>query len=112
MNKKLTKRQKFIASCMVPTYGGFSNVIEIKETKLQAWGKYWIDTDYQEYVAYSPSGRRQFFTYEFSSSEHWKTKKKRRALARKAANLWAKGKYKEARKCDEMNWDQYRNRVK
>lgn len=107
---KLTKRQKFIASCMVPTYGGFAGAKEIKAAKLEARGKYWIDPDYQEYVAYSPTGRREFFVYEFSSLGHWQTKKKWRAMARKAASLWAKGKYKEALQCDETNWNQYRNR--
>ena len=91
-----TKRQKIMASHLVPTYGGLSTRKEVKATKLLVRGHYWYDEDYEEYVAFSPTGKRYFFEVNMFSPApkglrlHWKK------LGCKAAKLWAKGKYKEA----------------
>ena len=85
---QLTKRMKFLASCVNPTFGKFSTWDEVRKAKLAARGRYWIDRDYDEYVTFTPSGKRKFFDYDNDSEKG----------VRKCAVLWAKGKRKAA--CD------------
>ena len=83
----MTRRQKFIAGCINPHYGKFATREEVKIAKRLAKQKYWIEDDYSQYVSYSPTGLRMFFEYD----------DKIKSIARKAARLWANGKYKESK---------------
>jgi hypothetical protein len=99
MKHNLTKRQKFIAAAAVPTtYGGGVSRQEVKDTKLLARGHYWDEgEDYDQYCAYSPTGRRKYFTYNWFS---WGTKKQKarwKQRAKQAARFWAEGRYELAR---------------
>lgn len=95
--KRLTNRQKFIASACLPTYGGFSTWDEVREAKLLARGKYWNDEAYAEFISFSPNGEREYFGYD----DEWKFDVK------KCARLWAKGKKKVARELYESFWDRH-----
>lgn len=102
----LTKRQKFIAAATMPTYGGFATRKEVKEAKELARGHYWDEgEDYSQLCAYSLSGRREYFEYEWFS---WGTKKQKirwKKEARKAAKLWTQNKYKEAKDICNMSYE-------
>lgn len=100
----MNKRQRYIASCALPSYC-FSKQ-EIKEAKLLARGKYWLEDlqfgcpaseeDHDTFCAYSPTGKKYYFCFDWFS---WSTKKQQdrwKKEARVAARLWCKGKYKEA----------------
>ena len=100
----LTKRQKFIASCAVPTYGGYATKKEVKWVKLLARGHYWDEPEWYNFVSYNPKGIRKFFDYEFYSWAKSKQKKEWKKLARKAAYYWARGEYKKANEIDEELW--------
>lgn len=102
---KLSKRQKFIASCMVPTYGGFATKQEIKKVKLMARGHCWYDPEYEQIVAYSSSGRRRFFEVDLYSWAPWNRKKKWKQLAYKAARLWCQGKIKLSEEVEHYYWN-------
>lgn len=103
---RMSKRQKFIASCCNPLYGGFASRIEVKEAKFAARGKYWVEDltfgcdskseDHDTFCAFSPTGRRGFFPFGWESPATQKQKDRWKKEARQAARLWCKGKYKEA----------------
>ena len=63
----MTKYEKLIASCINPYYTepGEKKLTrkEVTAIKRKAWGHYWKDTDFNEFVAFSKSGRRQYFEY-------------------------------------------------
>jgi hypothetical protein len=103
---KMNKRQKFIASCANPYYGGFATKEEVKKAKLLARGKYWIEDlqfgcpqneeDHNCFFAFSPTGRRYYFEFDWFS---WGTKKQKarwKNEARRACRHWCKGEYKKA----------------
>lgn len=102
----MSKRQKFIASCCQPLYGGLSTRAEVKKVKLMARGKYWVEDlqfgcpaseeEHDTFCAYSPTGKRYFFHFDWSSAGTKKQKVKWKNEARQAARLWCKGKYKDA----------------
>jgi hypothetical protein len=102
----MNKRQKFIASCCNPYYDGFATKTEVKKAKLLARGKFWLEDlqfgcpadeeDHDTFCAYSSSGKRYYFCFDWFS---WGTKKQKarwKREAQQAARLWCKGKYKEA----------------
>lgn len=93
---KLTSRQKLLASCNNPYWGGFSNKEEVKMAKCAARGHYWIDKQFEEYFAMSPTGRRKYIEYIVYSWATEKVKKEWIRLSKRAAKLWAKGSYKES----------------
>jgi hypothetical protein len=109
---KLTIRQKEIAS---GCYGFEASIEYYKQVMLKARAHYWNDVDNEQYVAISSTGRREYFVYNFYSSgksKDWgllRKQKEWKKLAKHAASLWAKNKYKSARQCDEMNWENYRS---
>ena len=110
---QLTTKQKQIAS---DCYGYCVPTEYYKTAMLKARGHYWVDSDNEQYVAISLTGRRKYFVYNFYStgrrSEDWglvMKQKEWKKCARLGAFLWAKGKYKASRLCDKMNWDSYRN---
>ena len=102
MKTKLTRREKYLASCCNPYYEGFSKREEVKAAKLKARGKYWYDSEFDQFIAFSPNGKRMRFDVEvwLSSSKNKKrmnsfqTEWKR--ICRKVAFLWAKGKYNQS----------------
>lgn len=106
MKKRMSKRQRFIASCARPLFGGFSTREEVKQVKLMARGKYWVEDlnfgsspdseDHDTFCAYSPTGRRVFFHFEWYSGASKKQRVKWKKSARQASRLWCKGLYKEA----------------
>jgi len=94
----MSKKFKLIASALNPKFNGFANSKEIKEAKKIARGKFWKLTDFEQFCAYSLSGRRYFFEYEWFS---WGTKiQKNRWMreSRRVCRLWCKNKYKDAMK--------------
>jgi len=101
---KLSKRQKFIASCIDPYYNKFATKAEVKVAKKLACGHYWYLPDFGEYVSFSPAGIRNFFVHELYSWAPWNRKKKWKELARKSAREWAKGKYSNARDTEKLLW--------
>jgi hypothetical protein len=105
--KRLTKRQKFIAAATVPTYGGLASREEVRQIKLLARGHYWDEgEDFLQFCAFSPSGKRQYFEYEWYSWGTTKQKKRWKTEAAKAARLWARGKCKEALELDRDCYEQ------
>jgi hypothetical protein len=104
---KLTKRQKLIASCINPYWKGFSTRKEVKRIKLMARGHYWIDKEFEEFVVFSPGGKRTFFTYNFSSGVSKQQQKKWFDDARRCAYYWAKGKLKKAIELNRNTWINY-----
>src|SRR5271167_1050832 len=92
---KLTKRQKNIAACFNPYYGGYSTPDEVRKVKLMVHGKYWNIDDFYEFVSFTPKGSRRFFPY----TDDWKKE------TRQAARLWAQGKTREANKVYRACWD-------
>jgi hypothetical protein len=106
---KLNKRQKHIASCVNPRYGGFSKTPEIQQVKKLARGHYWIEPDFEEYCSFSPDGKRKFFTYSFCNPAKPSLAKRWKNTARKCARLWAAGKKEQAEELDEANWNHYQN---
>jgi hypothetical protein len=86
--KKITRRQKYIASCQYPTAGNFSTWREVNVAKLVARGKFWDNHDFYEYVAFAPDGKRKFFPYV----NEWK------AEVRICAKLWSMDKKTQAKK--------------
>ncbi len=97
----MNKREKHIASCMKPTFGAFATLEEIKKVKRLARGHYWYDSDWEEYVSFSPNGRRKFFTTYWYSFASWQLKRKWKSLAKLAAKNWARGNYKKARELEK-----------
>lgn len=87
MKLKMTKRNKLIAASMFPNIEHNASGEEIREAKLLARGKYWRLDDCS-FVAFSPSGRRQYFDCDPVFAK---------GLV-KFARLWAKGKTREANK--------------
>lgn len=69
-------------------------------------GHYWIDKEYEEYVAYSPTGKREYFEYNISFNDTKTIKMKQKQLARKAAYYWAHGDYKKSKIFDRMSYEQ------
>lgn len=67
---------------MKPFYEGFSNPKELKAIKKMAAGKYWIDTNWYEYVSFTPTGKRKYFEYD---NQFLKDN------CRICAKLWAQG---------------------
>jgi magnesium-transporting ATPase (P-type) len=55
---------------------------------------------FEEYCAYSPNGKREFFLYRFCSPAKKRLSKKWKDTARKCARLWANGKCKESQILD------------
>jgi hypothetical protein len=110
MKPELTKRQKFIAAAAVPTYGGFASRQEVRETKLLARGHYWDEgEDYTQYCAYSPTGRREYFAYDWFSWGTNKQKARWKQRAKQAAKLWAQGKYECARIVHDASYEYMNN---
>jgi hypothetical protein len=108
MKNNLTKRQKFIASALCPFADGDVTRVELNKAKALARGKYWYDSDFESWVAFSPGGKRQFFdlavTYYSSNSVpdfilqiHNNYQK---CLAKECAKLWAAGKCAQAQKLE------------
>lgn len=116
---RMNKRQKFIASCGNPYYDKFATREEVKEARLLARGRYWLEylqfncpeseEDFITFCAYSPTGKRSFFDFGMrhpcsqTQLASWKKE------AGRCARLWCKGKYKEAEKldymrCQKQNW--------
>lgn len=101
---KWNNRAKLIASAGNPLYNDFASRAEVKEAKLLARGHYWENTwaqdgerDFTEFVAFSPSGMRYYFEFNWFS---WGTKRQRirwKKEARAAARLWARGRIEQAR---------------
>lgn len=102
--KKLTKNQKMIVS---NSYGFMASTEYVKDAKLAARSKYWDDKNLQHFVSSSPTGRIYYFEYFSASGSHWKRKQKWKIQAKKAAALWAKGKYKEAKKYNNALWEDW-----
>ena len=101
---KLNNRQKFIASCCDPYYNKFATKAEVKAAKKLARGHYWYDANFEEYVAFSPTGIRSYFIHELYSWAPWNRKKKWKELARLAAREWAKGNYNNSRDAEKLLW--------
>ena len=95
MKKKLTDRQKRLASDQYPTYGGQATWPEVKRAKIAARGRYWHWNDFEQFVAYTPDGKREYFVYD----DEWKNEVK------KCARLWSLGKKKEAIELYDSYWD-------
>ena len=102
--KKLTRRQKFLVSCTNPYYNGFASKSEVKNAKLLARGSYWYNKDFEEWAAFSPGGKRYYFSLachvsrskgipDFILKIHYNYQKR---LAKECAKLWACGKCSEA----------------
>lgn len=113
---RLSIKQKRIASYLLPKYGGFASDKEIKQAKELAKGKFWLYPDYQdgepvyeEYVAFSPKGVRKFFEYDLYRPMPPKTLYMLKALMRKAAYYWAKGKKSLSLQIEDDIWDWYHN---
>ena len=102
----MSKREKFIASCCNPYYGGLASREEVKQAKFLARGKYWVedlqfgcsakDEDHDTFCAYSPSGKRYFFHFDWFSPATNKQKIRWKKEARAAAIHWCSGHYKQA----------------
>lgn len=92
----MNKRQKAIATNRHPLCRekDFASREEVKSVKLLARRHQWHESDSNQFVAYSPSGRRRFFRYHPYDNELAKK------LAQKAARLWAKGQYKRAKEVE------------
>jgi len=113
---RMNKKQRFIASCSNPYFNNFASKKEVKLAKKLARGKYWIEylqfgrpkseEDFENFCAYSPSGKRYFFCFNWFSGANNKQRLRWKKEARKAARLWCKGKYKEALK---IHYDSYWN---
>ena len=99
---KLTKREKTVCSCTNPYYEGFATKKEVKLAKLKARGKYWYDCHFDQFVSFSPNGKRQYFDVEiWGSSDEPKGRMRSfnnewKRICRKVAALWAKGKCKHS----------------
>jgi hypothetical protein len=103
---RLSEKQKFICSCMVPTADGFATRAEVKAAKLLARGHYWDEPEWTNFVAYSPTGKRMFFQYDWYSWATPKLHQEWKRIARKCARLWAHGKYKEAIDLDAKSYEE------
>ena len=97
--RRMTKLQKFIASCINPYYGGLANKKEVKLAKRLAKGKYWDESDFGNYCAFSPSGERCFFDYD-GRIKH---------IAKQSAKLWAQGKCDEAKEFYNSLYERIKN---
>jgi hypothetical protein len=98
---RLSNREKFIASSTNPFYRGFAKREEVKSAKLKARGKYWYDKDFEEFVSFSLTGRRQYFVshiwHDGSSRKKMQSfQKEWKRICKKAAVLWCKGQYSES----------------
>ena len=91
----LTNRQKNLASDQYPTYGGYATWPEVKKAKEAARGKYWHRFDFEDFVAFSPDGKRKYYVYD----DDWIKEVK------KCARLWSLGKRKEAEELYESYWE-------
>lgn len=109
MNKnkkqKMNKKQRYIAACVNPYYNRFASKSEVKEAKLLARGKYWLEDsqfgcsgeeDYDTFCAYSPTGKRYYFCFDWYYPATKKQQDRWKKEVRQAARLWSKGKCKEA----------------
>lgn len=101
----MTSKQKLIASCLNPYYDNYATKKEVKIAKRLACGRFWYDTENYEYCAFSPGGKRYFFTHSsMGISENDPKLRPSESLANKlwrqqskeCAKLWANGKCKEA----------------
>jgi len=122
MRVRLTRKQKFIASCCNPLYGGLSTRKEVKKIKLLARGHYWDEADvgnyeYHEglnrhwwseadprYCSFSPTGKRRHFECDYFS---WGTKRQKARWKKEgklAARLWAQGKVKQSEAVEHESW--------
>lgn len=99
---RLTNREKFISSCINPYFDNFATKVEVRAAKLKARGRFWYDSEFEEFVSFSPTGRREFFsvslwynsdTPEQEMNTYYKEWKR---IARKAALLWSQGNYKKS----------------
>jgi hypothetical protein len=108
MKNNLTKWQKFIASALRPFADGNVTRSELNKAKALARGKYWYDSEFESWVAFSPGGKRQFFdlgaTYYYSAQVpdfilqiHNNYQK---CLAKECAKLWSAGKCAQAQKLE------------
>jgi len=107
---RLSSRQKFIAAASNPTYKGFASREEVKEAKMLARGHYWDEREFEQFCAYSPSGKREFFEYVWFS---WGTKaqhKRWKNEARLVARLWTKGRYGECQRMVDLSCNNSKNR--
>lgn len=117
---KMSKRQKFIASCCNPYYVGFASKEEVIKAKLLARGKYWLEDlqygcpadeeDHDTFCAYSLTGKRYFFTFDWFSWGTTKQKVRWKKEARQAASLWCKGQYKKAIQIYNDSYENSKNR--
>ena len=101
----LTIRQKFLASWIDSSFGKIASPEEIKKAKQLARGHYWNDPDFSEYYAASPTGKRQGFEYVWYSWAPDRVLDEWLRRAKKAAKLWAQGKYKESNKIYNQTQD-------
>lgn len=119
---RMTKKQRFIADCCNPYYGKFATKKEVKQAKLLARGKYWIvylnfgtnqsSEDFNMFCAYSKTGKRRYFEFDWYLPKHSKNfKKKIKSKMRKVCRLWCNCKYKEALKLEEEIINLYYNKV-
>lgn len=101
----MTKRQKYIASCLNPYYKNFATREEVKEAKYLARGKYWHEKDDGKYCSFSPGGLREYFYYgeincgdaDLQNNVYNFTNKIKRLIAKRSAELWSVGLCKCAR---------------
>jgi hypothetical protein len=108
--KRITLRDKRIASLARPTYGEYATKEEVKKVKAKVRGHFWHDDDMAkgwdpQYVSYSPSGHRRYYEYNLYS---WMTKESfaiYKMLSKKAARLWALGKKKQSEQAERDMWN-------
>lgn len=109
MKNNLTKRQKLLASALNPYYEECYTRAEVKKAKSLAKGKYWYDSDFAQWVTFSPGGKRYFF--ELASMWHKHSEipdfilniynNYQKRLAEECAKLWAAGKCSAALKLEK-----------
>lgn len=105
---RLTSREKIVASCSNPYYQGFATKTEVKRAKNKARGKFWYDNNLEQYISFSPTGRREFFDVNFWGDNsklaqqffvEWKR------IGKNVARYWSKGQYKKAMDLYRLAWD-------
>lgn len=94
---RLTNREKFIVAATYPTCGGYATREEVRAAYKKARGHCFTDDEFEMICAVSPTGRREYFVYNWYS---WALPKKQRQwwlYAMRCGRLWAQGKYKKAK---------------
>lgn len=94
MNKlRLTKTRKLLAGASVPyaldTGGGPPTRRQVYEAKLAACGRYWNETETDNFVAFTKDGEREFFSYA-------RRDRKDIRECEEAARLWSLGRTQDA----------------